>query len=211
MSEDQAVTTFRKGLLKWSETNLREFPWRETTNIYEILIAELLLQRTDANKVKSVYERFLDRYPDIQSLESVSTEDIAELLRPLGLQNKRAEAIIEIASEYSDTELPRAADELQTLPFIGKYSANAVLCFGKGRRLPVVDRNVIRIYERAFGLDLHYRESETWEFAEEMLPNQDFYRYNLALLDFANAVCTATSPNCRDCFFSAHCEYFNKN
>ncbi len=66
------VKWFRRQLSLWAAENLREFPWRGTTNSYEIFIAEFLLQKTGAVTVVQVYNAFLSKYPTLNDLESVS-------------------------------------------------------------------------------------------------------------------------------------------
>lgn len=94
------------------------------------------------------------------------------------------------------------------LPFVGRYAANAVLCFAFGKRRPIVDRNVIRIYERVFDTDLHYRSDETWQLAENVLPEENVQRFNLTLIDFAAQVCVARTPRCEVCLLTDICQYY---
>lgn len=72
-------------LLVWASQNLRDFSWRRTTDPYSIFIAEFLLQKTGAATAEVIYQKFIDRYPDLPSLAEAPLEDIAELLQPLGL------------------------------------------------------------------------------------------------------------------------------
>lgn len=207
---DERIEQFRRDLLDWSEGNLREFPWREgDLTPYEVMIAEILLQRTRAENVVSVYDEFLDRFPDLGALADAEQPEVAELLRPLGLHNRRSSSLMEIADELNGEDFPRTEEELLELPHVGRYVANAVLCFGYGEPAAVVDSNVIRIYQRVFGIEEDRQRSQTlWNFAERVLPNQRAERFNLALLDFAAQVCTSASPRCEDCFANRYCEYY---
>ena len=82
---ERQIKCFRQQLLTWSQQNFREFPWRKTSEPYPILIAEFLLQKTDANKVLPVYKKFLAKYPTLQDLATANVEEIATLLKSLGL------------------------------------------------------------------------------------------------------------------------------
>jgi len=199
---------FRSHLLLWSEENFREYPWRDTDSHYRVLVAEILLQKTFADKVEPIYEEFVDRYPYLEALADVETEAVASLLKPLGLQNVRARALIDIANEYALEGVPNDKEELLQLPYVGPYAANATLCFGFERRRPVVDANVVRIYNRAFGADFTPQDDEAWELADRMLPDDDYQRFNLALIDFGAKICTADSPHCQECFYRDQCEYY---
>ena len=76
---------FQDRLLTWGEHNLRDFPWRRISDPYSILVAEFLLQRTDADTVVPIYKAFLTRYPTIDKLAAAEVDAIAQLLQPLGL------------------------------------------------------------------------------------------------------------------------------
>lgn len=96
----EKISALQEGLMEWSEDNLRGFPWRNTDSTYEVLIAEILLQRTDANKVEPVYRKFVETYPGFDKLAEAEVDDVASVLEPLGLQNKRGKALVRIAKAY---------------------------------------------------------------------------------------------------------------
>ena len=58
------------------------------------------------------------------------------------------------------------------------------------------------------GVDFDYRDEETWQFAEKVLPEAYAWEFNLAILDFAAAICTPKTPNCEGCFFNDQCSYY---
>src|SRR2546429_9329295 len=76
----------RQKLLAWFRTTPRSFPWRYDPNPYHILMAEMMLRRTQANQVVVVYQNFLQHYPDIFSLNSAPAVEVAAILYPLGLE-----------------------------------------------------------------------------------------------------------------------------
>ena len=200
-------------LAEWGENNRREFPWREEgRSPYEVFIAEMLLRRTSAEAVEPVYREFLDRYPDLNALSSADKEELAELLQPLGLHNNRAKALRDITSQLVFSGIPDTEEELLDLPHVGPYVANATLCFGYGQRRPIVDANVARIYSRVFDIDVMadqlHEDDYLWDFAESLLPEEEYRGYNLALLDFGAAVCTSQSPSCPTCLANNMCEYY---
>lgn len=211
MPSDATVSTLREGIMEWSADNLRDFSWRQTCEPYEVLIAEILLQRTAADKVEPIYDEFLKRYPSPSALSKAEVSEVADVLEPLGLHNKRGAALVRIGDLLSDQAVPQSEGELMELPFVGRYAANATLCFAYNRRRPIVDRNVVRVYERAFDVDLDYRDDESWAFAKRILPDTDYRRYNLAVLDFAAEICTARSPKCTSCFFKQDCAFFSRS
>lgn len=203
---DSKEERFRSALLDWGRENHRDFPWREhDRSLYEVFVAEFFLTQTPAGNVADVYPRFLDRFPDLRSIKRSDEEEIVSVIEPLGFYNMRSEALKSIATERE--RLPDTVEELTELPRVGDYVANATLCFAHGEALPILDRNVDRVYSRVFGTDWPDSTSKQIEFAERILPEDDPRTFNLALLDFAAAICQP-DPLCEECFASGYCEYF---
>lgn len=199
---------FVQNLLDWEADHYREFAWRrDDITHYEMFIAEFFLSRTRPDVVEPIYETFLERYPDMAALGNADAGELAEIIRPLGLQNRRAAALVEIA-DAAEHSLPETVDGLLELPRVGPYVANATLCFGRGESRPIVDRNVKRVYGRVFGEDWPDDQTAQYEFAESLLPDENARLYNLALLDFPSITCTASDPDCEACFAKSYCEYY---
>ena len=207
---NESMEEFREDILDWGRDNRRQFKWRESRNPYEIIVAELLLQSTKAETVEPIYEDVLKTYPNPSSLKEADKSEISELLNPLGLQNRRASWLSSIGEELSEDGVPRTEECLLELPGVGKYVANATLCFAYGKGKPVVDRNVIRVYQRVFSIEEdRQRSEELWEFAREVLPEENARNYNLSLLDFASILCRSQSPACDRCFANDYCRFYN--
>jgi A/G-specific adenine glycosylase len=205
MMESETTRRFRNGLLQWGEDNHRDFPWRKRTDQYDVFVAEFFLTQTPAKNVATVYPDFLQTFPDLTAIRKSEIEHVTEVIEPLGFQNMRAEALAEIATDHD--ELPKSADELTNLPRVRRYVANATVCFAHDRPLPIVDRNVDRVYRRVFPTEWPRSESEQWDFAKKLVPEDRAREYNFALLDFGSTVC-ASEPNCESCFANEFCQYY---
>lgn len=200
---------FRRDLLQWAEDNLRSFPWREPdASLYEVFLAEFFLTQTPADNVAKVYPKFIERFPSLETIEAADQEEVETVIKPLGFQKMRSGALTKIASEYSS--LPDSEAGLLDLPRVGPYVANATLSFALDRPRPIVDRNVVRIYERIFESEFPDRDAERRVFAQKMLPENGKVarKFNLALLDFGATVCVSGVPRCDVCFASDYCEYY---
>ncbi|WP_227134785.1 hypothetical protein [Halorubellus salinus] len=210
MVDPGRVEQFRVGILEWAASNMREFPWRDPeATFYEVFMAEMFLRRTRADVVETMLPEFLDAYPSLSALRGTEKDVLADVIRPMGLQNKRAQGLRELAAEIDGDELPRDRERLLDLPQVGPYVANASLCFALEEELPIVDRNVDRVYRRVFGDAWDtLREEEQYQFAEEVLPTGEARSFNLGLLDFASLVCTANEPACGSCFANGYCPYY---
>jgi len=208
MVRQKVIKDFRSNLLNWATDNLRSFPWRETTDPYKILIAEVLLQKTAAEKVEPIYVKFLSTYPSLEELSRANRDELADIIYSLGFQNQRSKALVSIGQALRGSGVPDDAERLLELPYVGRYAANATLCFAFGESRPIVDANVVRVYNRIFDTDFDYRDEAAWQFAKEVLLENDAWVFNLAILDFASKICAPKTPNCEECFFTDQCSYY---
>ena len=210
--ETDKTNWFRQRLSEWAASNLRDFPWRQTTEPYSIFVAEFLLQKTVATTASPIYEAFLVRYPTLDALAVASVEDVALLLQPLGL-SFRAERLCNSAKIIADKyggSIPTSEAELLLLPGIGKYTARSICANAFGQPAAVLDTNVARIVERFFGLQGERVKSRCkilWSVAEAIAPDKEVGRWNLTLLDFGAVICTARKPRCAECPLQEKCSY----
>lgn len=208
----QVKSDFQIAILDWFKSNHRDYPWRIETKAYRILISEILLQQTNADKVIPVYNQLVHQFPDITALAVADVDRLASLVRPLGLRyrvSRLKEMAAEVLRKFGG-HVPSSERDLLTLPGVGKYVANAVLCFAYSFKVPLVDVNVLRLYERVFSLQsAKQRPREdpvVWRFATELLPN-DFKEYNWAVIDFCAKMCTVRVPACNVCPVSWACSW----
>lgn len=201
---------FRRDLLQWGQGNTRDYPWREPDrSLYEVFIAEFFLTQTPADNVADVYPRFLSDFPDLNALDKSGQGEIEGAIESLGFQRMRSEALNEIARQHQ--KLPTDSSSLQELPRVGPYVANATVCFALDEAVPILDRNVVRVYNRLFEGEFPEQRSSREQFAGEILPDdgEEARRYNLAILDFGATVCTKRDPDCENCFANNYCTYYN--
>jgi len=205
---------FKSKLMEWWAENKREFPWRKTRDPYAVLIAEFLLQKTDAKKAESAYSALLNRYPSVSALAEAEEEDLKRIFRSIGLvyrADRVKRTAVEILEKYSG-QVPRTREELLSLPGVGKYTANAVLCFAYGKPLPLIDAPTSRVLARVFNFRSSKKRAREdrkfWEFAGFLVPPGFPREYNFALLDFADAVCAPKKPKCSQCPLKDICSFF---
>jgi A/G-specific adenine glycosylase len=195
----------------WHRIGARKYPWRETSDPWHVLVAEVLLIQTNAAKVVKVYEEFVKKYSTPAHLAEAEVSEVEELLRPLGLHKQRAKLLKQAAEvlcrEYG-CRVPETYEELRRLPGVGDYVASAVLLFAYGKPRPLVDVNVARVLCRlALGEDPPRRYSED-EVVARLAASIEWSReVALALIDFAATICTAKSPSCGICPARGGCSY----
>lgn len=189
-AEANKIKDFQNKMLTWFEKNGRDFPWRNTTDPYKIMIAEFLLQKTHVRKVEEVYLEVIDNYPDLVTLSQADQKDLEDIIRPLGFIN-RAERLIsaakKIINEY-DGNIPDVLEELLSINGIGNYIATAILIFAYDKKKVVIDTNVIRILDNELDIKSDKKRPRTdkdlWETAQQLAPEKRIKEFNWALLDY---------------------------
>jgi len=206
------IKWFRRQLSIWGKQNLRNFPWRQTRDPYAVLVAEFLLQKTDAATVVPIYHKFLARYPTLQDLAGANVEEIGKLLQPLGLffRAERLHQCAQILLQEYRGKIPESEKQLLELPGIGKYTARSICANAFGQPLAILDTNVARILERFFGVRggrVKSRCKLLWQAAERVAPRKEVGKWNLTLLDLGAQVCLAKNPLCSQCLLKDRCDY----
>jgi len=202
---------FVETILEWSDAgNLRDFPWRRESRVWAVALAEILLARTPAKRVLPVYERMLSAFPSPEKLANADLKMLIELLKPLGLQEKKAVQLRALGSIFVE-ELPRGVlvEKLREVPGMGPYSYNATLLFGLGIRRPILDSNVRRVLTRYFGIGGERGralDERLRELLEHLLPSDvdQAKKFSYGLLDFASTICKK-KPSCGKCPLSSEC------
>lgn len=198
-------------LLEWYQQNGREFPWREKSRSpYEILVGEVMLQKTRAENVVECYNEFVENYPSPEELVEAGESEIKSIVKPLGLYRRRAKTLKEIGVFFTSNDPSRGKNEIENIHGVGKYIKNAFLSIAHGEPRPIVDVNVKRVISRFFSLEVKddpRRDPELWEFARELVPEKKCRSFNLAIVDFGALVCKKSNPSCKTCPLGEKCAF----
>lgn len=203
----------RTALLDWWPHHKRYFPWRNTQNPYEILIAETILHRTRAEQALSLYEGFLQIFPDISSLAGSTPDQLTQLFHSGGLHWRWKllhNTAVELQEKFSG-RIPDDFDLLVSLPGISHYIASAIRCFAFGYPDALLDTNTVRVAGRLTGLNVNdsSRRSPVFRAVLERLIDRQYPRdFNFALIDLAALICKSRNPVHGDCCLKDYC-YFN--
>jgi A/G-specific adenine glycosylase len=179
--------------------------------LYAIWVSEIMLQQTQVATVVPYFERFMRRFPDVESLATADEHEVLKLWEGLGYYRRARQlhaAARKIASEHGG-QFPNAIDAAHALPGIGRYTAGAILSIGLDQRLPILEANTIRVLSRltAYRGDVKSASGRRrlWEVAESILPNEECGALNQALMELGSEVCTPRSPACGECPVVALC------
>ncbi|MFW9875133.1 MAG: hypothetical protein ACFFG0_18665 [Candidatus Thorarchaeota archaeon] len=216
--DNQNIKEFNQKLLEWYKINKRKFPWRKGgKSIYEILIAEILLRKTTAGMVSEFFPNFINKYPNLKSIQEIPIEILERDLMPLGLYKTRAEIFKKIANEIiikNNGIIPDEYEALISLYGIGKYIANAVLCFGYNKRAILVDTNIKRIFSRFLNKDYPIKINDNhplWNELDNLITEGTDKIFFMALIDFGALVCKKRNYNCSKCPIFELCNYNQKS
>lgn len=202
---------FANELLTWYRENRADRPWRRDPIPYHVYLSEIMLQQTQVETVIPYFARFIKAFPTIEALAAASLDDVLKQWEGLGYYSRarnlhRAARIV--VDEYG-ASLPTEVDELLKLPGIGRYTAGAIASIAYGRRAPVLDGNVIRLFTRLLDLEddisLSATRNKLWAIAADWLPAQAAGAYNQALMELGQQICRPRNPLCAPCPIRAHC------
>jgi len=177
------------------------------------MILEIMLQRTPAERVNKLFDTFLKKYPNPDVLSNSSDKDLERSIHTLGLQKRRAvllKNLAELIIEKFGDHLPSTEEGLLQLPGVGKYVANAVLCYSYGKAVPLIDTNAARVLGRVFGFAVTRdpsKDKRLWAFAQGILPSKSVREFNWALIDLGALICRPKTPLCDNCPMSDLCLY----
>lgn len=209
----EKIASFQEIMLLWYEKEGRDFPWRGSgVSIYNLVVSEILLQRTQAIVVALFYDDFFNKYTSWERLAQAREEEIGLLLKKIGLWRQRAtnlkklaKLVVEAGGVFSSKR-----NELEGLPGVGQYIANAILLFCHDEPQPLLDFNMARLLERFFGprsrLDIRndaYLQALSHLIVRCHKPRE----INWGILDLASTVCIIKNPRCPRCPLFYECGF----
>lgn len=205
-----ALSGFSREVVRWQETHGRNtLPWQNTRDPYRVWLSEIMLQQTQVATVLDYYVRFLQRFPTVHDLAAAEQDDVLALWSGLGYYS-RARNLHRCARDVMALHaghFPHTAEQLQTLPGIGRSTAAAIASFCFGERVAILDGNVKRVLARVLGFSADLARSANeralWAHATDLLPTEDLPqnmpRYTQGLMDLGATICTGRQPQCLLC------------
>ncbi len=196
-------------LFSWHKSNYGEYPFREETDPYRVLVSEILLRQTRAEQVSRVYPRFVEKYPDVKSLAKAKRRSLQQLIKPLGISSRVTDLLLlaRRIEKEEHGEVPNNYAKLLGFPGVGRYIANSVLVKAYGKNLPLVDSNVNRVLCRVFQARTQIKDQDAERFFMRLVKYANPVRLNYAVIDLAHTVCTYRNPRCPSCPLSRSCLY----
>jgi A/G-specific adenine glycosylase len=203
-------------LLAWHAQHGRhDLPWQRSLqdegSAYRVWVSEIMLQQTQVATVIPYFERFMQRFPQVQALADAPADEVLHLWTGLGYY-ARARNLHRAAQSIRDQHggaFPGTLEAVMKLPGIGRSTAGAVLAISSGTRHPILDGNVKRVLSRYYAVDGPPEDNSTqeqlWELAGKNTPYENVATYTQAIMDLGATVCTRAKPRCELCPIAAGC------
>ncbi len=181
------ISAFRATVYAYYEDHGRAFPWRQTADPYQILVSEVMLQQTQADRAINKYGEFLEAFPDFCSLAAAHLSEVLRMWQGLGY-NRRALALKKTAeivmNEYSGL-LPSDDESLRRLPGIGQATAGAVRAFAFGESAVFLETNIRAVFiHYFFGDHQHIRDRDLLDLVKQTLDVANPRDWYYALMDY---------------------------
>jgi A/G-specific adenine glycosylase len=223
----KVACSFAARLVDWQRIAGRSgLPWQGTRDPYRIWLSETMLQQTQVCTVIPYYLRFLERFPDVQTLAAAPLDDVLAAWSGLGYYS-RARCLHRAARQVVDEHggiFPREFAAVLALPGIGRSTAGAICAFAFGQRHAILDGNVKRVLARHAGIEGWAGDpavlAALWAESVARLPpavdeadatgaagdgQTEIGTYTQALMDLGAGPCARSRPRCGDCPVSADC------
>ena len=209
------MNLFATTIIDWYKENKRDLPWRDTKDPYKIWISEIILQQTRVVQGYDYYCRFMEHFPDVETLAKASEDEVMKCWQGLGYYS-RARNLHEAARTIAEKgAFPVRYEDVRALKGVGDYTAAAICSFAYDMPYAVVDGNVYRVLSRWLGveepIDTGAGKKLYASLADEMMDKSRPALYNQAIMDFGALQCVPSSPSCLFCPLSDSCVALQKN
>lgn len=211
-------------VVQWQRIHGRhDLPWQSAApDPYRIWLSEVMLQQTQVATVIPYFQAFIAAFPTVADLAGASSDQVMALWSGLGYYSRarNLHAAARRIVERHGGAFPRTAEELATLPGVGRSTAAAIAAFAFGERAAILDGNVKRVFCRVFAIPGNPGEAgvirQLWLHAQAELPPvdevagpaqqaADIRAYTQGLMDLGATVCTRNKPACRRCPLAPKC------
>jgi len=199
-------------LLAWhARYGRHDLPWQRERTAYRVWVSEIMLQQTQVSTVIPYFERFMQRFPDVNALADAPADEVMHLWTGLGYyaRARNLHRAAQLVRDQHHGKFPQSLEAVMELPGVGRSTAGAILAISSGARHSILDGNVKRVLSRHFGVDGAADEAATvvqlWKLADDNTPTKDVATYTQAIMDLGATLCTRSKPRCEECPIAADC------
>lgn len=183
-------------------------------NAFELIVAVILSAQCTDKRVNMTTPAIFKRFPDAAAMAQGTVEEIYELIKSISYPNNKAKHLSEMSKKLvADFNgiVPDDMDLLQTLPGVGRKTANVVRAVAFHKPSMPVDTHVFRVANRIGLVNDTKTPLETEKELVKNIPAEILSTSHHWLILHGRYVCVARKPRCEECGISAYCKYFEKN
>ena len=218
LPDPQSPHYFTQALLSWfDQFGRHDLPWQQQPTVYRVWVSEIMLQQTQVQTVIPYYQRFMAKFPTVQSLAKASQETVLAHWSGLGYyaRGRNLWKAAQIVEQALEGHFPTSLQGWMALPGVGRSTAGAILAIANQQRHPILDGNVKRVLCRYDAIDHWSGEKATqerlWQRADQFTPQQRVADYTQAIMDLGATVCRRSKPLCERCPVAKNCQAWQKN
>lgn len=208
----KSTSNFSQRLLSWyADHGRHNLPWQQDRSLYRVWVSEIMLQQTQVVTVIFYFERFISRFPNIQSLANANQDEVLHLWTGLGYyaRARNLHKAAQIIRDNYSNQFPEKFELVLELPGIGRSTAGAILAQALGQKHVILDGNVKRVLTRLYAIEgwpgKKDIENQLWKLAESLTPQTQLTDYTQAIMDLGATAC-ARKPTCTSCPVIDLCE-----
>jgi len=203
---------FQQQLLAWFDRHGRKnLPWQQAISPYRVWLSEIMLQQTQVSSVIPYFNKFIARFPDVETLALAELDEVLQHWSGLGYYtrarnlHKTAQLVVSRGGEF-----PVTLSELSALPGIGRSTAGAILSIACGQSQPILDGNVRRVLARYKAISGWTGDGKVaaklWAISQTYTPQSRTADYTQAIMDLGATLCTRSKPKCEICPLAVGCQ-----
>ena len=183
------------------------------TNPFELLVAVVLSAQCTDKRVNLVTPALFAAYPTAETMAKATAEEVLRYVKSVSYPNAKAQHLVGMAQrlvEAYNGEVPSNIDDLQTLPGVGRKTANVVCAVIWNQPTMAVDTHIFRVSER-IGLTTNSKSPlETEKQLVKYIPAEVIPKAHHWLLLHGRYVCKARKPLCETCGIKPYCKTGSK-
>lgn len=203
-------------ILTWYDGHKRDLPWRNSSDPYTIWVSEIILQQTRVEQGMEYFNRFIQRFPDVESLAGANIDEVLTLWQGLGYYSRARNmhfAANQVMNDFAG-RFPTNYEDILSLKGVGEYTAAAIASIAYNQPVACVDGNVNRLVSRIFGIATPVNtgkgKKEISKLALEMMVTGKAGDFNQAMMEFGALQCVPVNPDCKQCVLQADCFAFKE-
>ncbi len=209
MNKEKRYEIFRR----WREANPHPTTELKFNSTFELLIAVMLSAQSTDKGVNKATEKLFAVANTPEKILALGEEGLKEYIKTIGLYNTKAKNIIatcKILIEKYNSQVPDDRKALESLPGVGRKTANVVLNTAFGHPTIAVDTHIFRVANRT-GIARGKTVKEVEKKLLKVIPKEFLHDAHHWMVLHGRYICTARNPKCRACLISDLCEYKEKN